>query len=241
MRGSYALDQTRITYTHHTHLLSPCSCRSQLLTVDESKRPTAEEALQHPWIGQVVPEMVGQVTPFMLASTLSNLLNFSAHSELKQAVCIWIASQILTKEDREIVDKAFHIFDKNCRGSLKREELRIALQEYANIDPTDEQLDGIFTRLDISKTGHIEYSEFVLGATGEKVLLSPQNLRKAFDCLDVDETGIVTKDNLRCLLGEALADWREFEDEIVSQMLAQAGSDAESGITFDQFCILMEA
>jgi Ca2+-binding EF-hand superfamily protein len=78
----------------------------------------------------------------------------------------------------------------------------------------------------------------MLAAMGED-LVRPEMLEKAFRCFDIDHTGVVTKDNLKIILGEALAKWVEFEDDILSQLLVEAASDSDEGITYDDFLRLM--
>jgi Ca2+-binding EF-hand superfamily protein len=103
--------------------------------------------------------LVEQITPVMLASTLDNLMDFTAvDNKLKQAVCVFISSQLLTKEDKIILDKVFKVFDKDAKGSLTEDEMRLALRQYASIEPTEHELDSIFEHLDISGSGYIEYS-----------------------------------------------------------------------------------
>lgn len=209
--------------------------------MDERKRPSAEEALQHPWIQQVIPGLVEQITPAALVTTLRNLVSFTEKSKLKQAICIFIATQILSDKDKETIDKIFHVLDKEHYGSISKEELEYALRKYSGIVPTEHELNSIFAHLDLSKTGFIEYSEFVLAATSEEVLLQGDYLRKAFDSFDLDGTGMLTQQNLKDIMGESLARWEGLEDEIVSQIFAQVASDNERGISFETFVGLMDA
>ena len=67
---------------------------SQLLIYDIEKRPSAEEALSHPWI----TEMSASSIDSNLAQTaFSNLKNFSADQKMKQATFAFIATQLLSK------------------------------------------------------------------------------------------------------------------------------------------------
>ena len=55
------------------------------------KRPSAQEALKHPWIQQA-NEKFNNVSNDLAVSALSNLQNFNARSKLKQATYAFIAS-----------------------------------------------------------------------------------------------------------------------------------------------------
>ena len=64
---------------------------TQLLTMDVDKRPSAAEALKHPWIEQA-NEAIGNISNELAVTALSNLQNFNARSKLKQATYAFIAS-----------------------------------------------------------------------------------------------------------------------------------------------------
>jgi len=70
---------------------------SQLLIKDQFKRPSAAEALKHPWIQQANQQTKETVSSDVAMSALTNLQNFNASSKLKQATYAFIASQLLSK------------------------------------------------------------------------------------------------------------------------------------------------
>src|SRR5688572_17977491 len=67
---------------------------SKLLTYDPEKRPSAEEALQHPWI---LEQSKATVDATLAQGALANLKTFRADQKLKQATYAFIASQLLSK------------------------------------------------------------------------------------------------------------------------------------------------
>lgn len=73
---------------------------SKLLSVDENERPTAAEALRHPWILRSTLDESMKLHPVDFDATtkaLSNVMTFSAKSKLAQATYSLIASQFLFK------------------------------------------------------------------------------------------------------------------------------------------------
>ena len=62
---------------------------NQLLTYDVEKRPSASNALQHPWITEMSHS---QVDANLAVGALSNLKTFRADQKLKQATFAFIAS-----------------------------------------------------------------------------------------------------------------------------------------------------
>ena len=66
----------------------------------------------------------------MAMNALTNLSNFNASSKLKQATFAFIASQLLSKNEKEQIDKVFRAMDKNGDGRLSKEEIRDGYAEY---------------------------------------------------------------------------------------------------------------
>ena len=61
-----------------------------LLLMDVDKRPSAEEALNHPWIKEADKLMQNNVSPDEAKNALKNLTNFHNQSKLKQATYAFI-------------------------------------------------------------------------------------------------------------------------------------------------------
>jgi hypothetical protein len=64
-----------------------------------------------------------QVDSSVAMGALSNLKNFRADQKLKQATFAFIASQLLTKNEKENLAKIFKAIDKNGDGKLSKEEI----------------------------------------------------------------------------------------------------------------------
>jgi calcium-dependent protein kinase len=120
-----------------------------LLTWDESLRPTASEALNHPWMmknGQNQCALLRQST----RDALNNLESFDAQSKLRVATCTFIASQLMDKGEKEKIDDAFRAIDLNNDGTLNREEVKQGYNTYFGRELSDEEIDNIFMVRDLS-------------------------------------------------------------------------------------------
>ncbi|CAB9505557.1 MAP kinase-activated protein kinase 2 (Fragment) [Seminavis robusta] len=205
-----------------------------LLTWDETQRPTAVEALKHPWL-----KMKRRVTPAGLRDTtmqaLANLEAFDAQSKLKIATCTFIASQLMDREEKEKIDDVFRAIDLNHDGSLNREEVKLGYEKYFGKELTDQEIDTIFLHVDADGTGELEYSEFLFGAMDKQNLLSKENLKKAFRIFDVDDDGDLTKGELKTLLGEALTDDDSVDERALNKLIAQVDLDGDGKISYKEF------
>ena len=53
-------------------------------------------------------------------ASLKNLTSFNAQSKLQQATYAFIASQLLSKQEKEQIDKVFRAMDANGDGKLSK-------------------------------------------------------------------------------------------------------------------------
>lgn len=128
-----------------------------LLTYEEEDRPTAEEALTHPWL----KHMQAMMEPSERRSTRSSLAdmrNFQSNSKLKQAVCSLISSQFLSKDEKEEIDSVFRSLDIDCDGRLTRDDVRQSYKQFYGQELTEDDITDMFNQVNFSGSGAIEYS-----------------------------------------------------------------------------------
>jgi len=126
--------------------------------------------------------------------------SFHADTKLAKATYAFLASQVVTNDDKVEADKIFKKLDKNKDGILTKEEL---VQGYAEIygqDLAEEEIIQIFDKMDMNKDGKIEYSEFIVAALDEKNLMSEKRLRAAFEMFDKDKSGSISVDEIKKVL-----------------------------------------
>jgi len=135
-----------------------------LLQVKGRNRPSAEEALQHPWLAALqktdddnsnaVPVLSAVSEPQSAEATkeslmvFNNLLKHNPNSRLKQAVCNYIASELLTGQERSRVDAVFDQLDLRKDGKLHRDEVRAGFMLAFNTNLSDDELEDVFRRVD---------------------------------------------------------------------------------------------
>jgi len=87
--------------------------------------------------------------------------------------------------------------DKKGNGRLSKAELKQAFQDNSKRDISDHDLDRIFTSIDASNTGYIEFTEFLVASTNERTLLSQTRLDAAFKMFDLDNNNVISKKEMR--------------------------------------------
>jgi len=170
---------------------------TKLLTYKQEERPTASDALQHPWIVELSTTVVDEKSA---QDALSNLKSFKVDSSMKQATFAFIASQLLSKQERDGLAKVFKAFDKNGDGKLSYEEVKDGYLDHYGKVMSDEEVHAMFDSVDTDKSGFIDYSEFVVAAMAESQLTSNDKLQAAFKMFDKDGSGIISGDEIREVL-----------------------------------------
>jgi calcium-dependent protein kinase len=208
---------------------------TKLLTKDQEKRPSAEQALQHPWIVQANELQREAVSSDMAMGALTNLQNFNAQSKLKQATFAFIASQLLSKGEKEQIDKVFRAMDANGDGKLSKEEIKNGYAEYFGRSLNDNEIDEMFDKVDSDKSGAIDYSEFVVATMNEKNLLSNNKLQTAFKMFDKDGGGSISVEEIK----QVLSFGQNLDEEVVAQIISQVDANGDGEISFDEFAQMM--
>ena len=208
---------------------------TQLLTKDKDKRPSAESALQLPWIQQAADKQKEGVSKESGMAALSNLGKFNAQSKLKQATFAFIASQLLSKQERESIDKVFRAMDTNGDGKLDKKEIKNGYLEYFGKTMSDEEIDEMFDKVDVDGSGAIDYSEFVVASMNEKNLLSNNKLQSAFKMFDKDGGGSISTDEIK----QVLSFGQNLEESVVNDIIKQVDANGDGEISFDEFAEMM--
>mmetsp|Transcript_46142 Transcript_46142/g.128368 ORF Transcript_46142/g.128368 Transcript_46142/m.128368 type:complete len:531 (-) Transcript_46142:164-1756(-) len=167
----------------------------QLLKMSPSDRLTAQQALEHPWIVQRVPE----VRKVRLGSGLvERLHDFCARNKLERAVLKVVARQL--SDDRvQDLRAAFESLDANGDGRLTLEELRSGLDS-AGLSHDGVDLRCILASVDTDGSGEIDYSEFLAATLDRRHVLTDEALRAAFQVFDRNADGGISKKELASVL-----------------------------------------
>lgn len=205
----------------------------KLLTYDPAERISAEQALQHPWIADRASIHVDSQ---VAEQALTNFMSFRADQKLKQAAYSFIASQLISKSEKERLAKIFKAMDANGDGKLSRQEILDGYEEHFGKQLDEDQLDRLFQQVDLDNSGFIDYSEFIMACMNDKKNLSEEKLIAAFKIFDKDDSGTISPDEIREVLGSA----QGLSDAAVNEIIRQVDENGDGQIQFEEFCHLMK-
>lgn len=144
----------------------------------------------------------------------------------------------ISSEQREEIDNAFFLFDKDKSGTIDVAELRDAMKALGIFLKKDEVKQQM-VRVDKDGSGCIDRQEFI-GLMSS--ILSKRNqdeeIRKVFRCYDNDDTGYISKKNLiEC--ADVLEMYGEINDENVQQMIEMGEENTAGSVDLEGFMNVM--
>ena len=95
-------------------------------------------------------------------------------------------------------------------------------------------MDKLFSYVDASLKGKISFHEFIAASIDKEKLLSQKNLEQAFAILDTEGDGVITKNELKTILGEELV-----EEHVWDDMISQIDTRGEGTINLEDFIASM--
>ena len=208
-----------------------------LLKAKVKERPTMAAVLKLPWIKgknrDHEPSPNSERASF--TETLSeqdlagSLREYSATSAIRRVGLMVIAHRTEADSVRTL-RKAFRAIDTGGEGYITFQELEDVLQTQGH---TTEEIKDIFDAVDHANDQRISYTEFLAAMLDGQSHLQEDALLDAFDRIDSDDSGFISFENLRDLLG------RQFSPQLVQQMIADADFKENGVIDYEEFKQMM--
>jgi len=200
-----------------------------LLKTDPNARFSAEEALQHAFI--LKHDKKSDREQLVDQGTADALLSFAKASQFRRA-CMSVMAWSLTNEERSRVRDMFIAMDTSKQGTITLYELKDCLTKQFKV--TDSEIQPIFDALDTSQNEEIHYSEFLAAMVSTRIAMHDDLLKTTFQRFDVDNSGYITLDNLRCVLGES------FNNTEVEKLIQEADVSKDGRISYEEFITFLK-
>ena len=164
-----------------------------------------------------------------------------------------MAHKSSTKEILEL-RKTFDQYDSSNDGIISFEEFRLALE---TLDLSEDEVIGIFKSIvspcitfrvhfnqsyqkkadlctptswqDINENGHIQYTEFLAASLEASGYIEEERIAEAFDRLDADDSGYISKKNLRDFLGN------KYTPAEVEKIISMGDLNGDGKISYSEF------
>ena len=155
---------------------------------------------------------------------------------LKRTTLSFIASRI-PEDHIESLRLAFSKIDKNGDGQLTLEELRDGLVEIPEIKLNENELINAINAMDANQNGLVDYSEFIAACLQSHNYLQESHLRGAFAYFDKDNSGSISKEELRmCLQSDDFT----LTEEQIDELLAGVDANNDGEVDYQEFLEMMK-
>jgi calcium-dependent protein kinase len=215
----------------------------KLLDRNPSRRISAEDALQHPWMVNARTRDVGPRSSEIEAGVLSSLQQFSLATQFKRTAQQVIAFHLTSHEIGDL-RTAFERIDEDSTGLVNWNEFVSCVRSNLPDEGEDDQsrrdailadFRKVFDLVDQGNTGRISYLEFLAATLQDRTFTNEARLEQAFGQMDLDHSGFITIPNLQVLLGD------EYSKESLAAMIDEVDQERDGRISFDEFCAAMRS
>ncbi|KAJ1418819.1 hypothetical protein B484DRAFT_333687, partial [Ochromonadaceae sp. CCMP2298] len=182
-----------------------------------TRRPSAAQALEHPWFKLMREEQAGNTQESL--NTINSLHTYVRRTSLAKIIRDVVAHSLLPEQIADLRAE-FVRFDISHTGDITTEDLKTVLKLFPSFT---EDVDALFASIDINETGTISYHEF-LAASLSKQHVKEENLQIAFERMS-NHNATIIRDDIVLLLGGTSHD--------VDKIMAEVGLDPTAEINFE--------
>lgn len=202
----------------------------KMLRRNVKERLTAQEVLNHSWIrvgGEAPDKPLDNVV-------LSRMKQFRAMNKLKKLALKVIADR-LTDEEIRGLKEMFRTMDTDDSGTITYEELKTGLaKQGANL--SESEVRQLMEAADVDGNGTIDYTEFITATMHMNKINKDEHLFSAFQYFDKDNSGFITRDELK----DAFTKHNMGDATTIAEIIAEVDSDNDGRINYEEFVAMMK-
>ncbi|KAL0371104.1 UNVERIFIED_CONTAM: Calcium-dependent protein kinase [Sesamum angustifolium] len=204
----------------------------KMLDPDPSRRLSARQVLEHPWV-----QDVKKAPNVSLGETVkARLKQFSVMNKFKKRA-LRVVADYLSMEEVAGIKEAFDTMDTEKRGKVNLEELKTGLKHLGHqIPDTDIQI--LMDAADVDGDGSLNYGEFVVVSVHLRKMANDEHLHRAFAFFDKDGSGFIEIDELRDALND---EDNANTEEVINAIMHDVDTDKDGRISYDEFLTMMKA
>ena len=205
------------------------------LNKNSNKRPSASEALEHPWFKNVIKKTHNFKK--IKKEILLNIKDFNMNFQFQQMVLKYLVNNKLSHEEKQIFTATFYALDFNHNGFIIEQDLKKVFDLF-KIDIDEAQISHLFDVLSENKNLGLGFSEFIMAGIDKKSILTEENLNDAFDYFDINGTGDIEFDNLNSALLRSGKRYVNSDDvnSIINEVMVNLKKNEINGISKDEKC-----
>jgi calcium-dependent protein kinase len=204
----------------------------RLLEGDSNRRPSAVEALRHPWFSKEEDSL--RFNNLVDGDILGALREYRGTTKL-QMEAMNVLVKTLDDTQIENLRECFRKIDRDNSGYIDYQELKNAAYELG-IQMTADEISSIIERVDYYGNGKINYSEFLAGTISTKEFLTEERLWSLFKHFDIDNSNHITPANIRMVLAKS---GRTLSTMELDKILTLYDTEKKGKLSFREFTLMM--
>ena len=168
----------------------------KLLEKDMDKRPSAKEALNHPWFKKYNGRAAFANFKFEEFNLIiEKLFNYQKLNKIQEIVLEFLVHNSPSNEENIRIMKIFRFFNTSGNCKLTKDELKKGLYKYKIKSEVNIMVDDLFQKLEIKEDkNYIEYEKFLTLCVDKNALFSKENLKNVYNYINYDKgEGITAK------------------------------------------------
>ncbi|KAI4388365.1 hypothetical protein MLD38_000699 [Melastoma candidum] len=203
----------------------------RMLTKDPKKRITSAQVLDHQWIKEG-----GDASDRPIDSAvLSRMKQFRAMNKLKK-LALKVIAENMSEEDIQGLKAMFANIDTDKSGTITYEELKTGLARLGS-KLTEAEVRQLMDAADVDGNGSIDHIEFIAATMHRYKLEGDENLFKAFQHFDKDNSGFITMDEIE----SAMKVYGMGDEATIKDIIAEVDTDNDGKINYEEFCAMMRS
>ena len=206
---------------------------SALIVKDPDVRLNAEQALRHPWLAADFCEQEEMIDDISMHEIKGLLERYANYSKLKKLALMVVAHKSTSEEIGGLRD-VFEKFDLQRNGTVCLDEFKEVLK---NASYADDDIERIFRSIDLDGSGLIHYTEFLAATIEARGVIVEERLAEAFDRIDSDDSGFISKENLKEFMQNGFLG-RSLSDDYVAEIIDECDLTRDGMISYDEFLLL---
>lgn len=196
---------------------------ASLLKEDPSSRFDADQAIHSSWLHHDFSSSNKRVT-VQKDHIHKNFLKYCTCCVFKK-ISLMVIAYLSPSEDVVPLRQLFQEFDASRHGFISIQDFKDAMAPFES----EENLNGVFLSMDIYGDGFIRYTGFIAATIEAQGDITAEKIEEAFEFLDVDSTGFISKNNLRRYLD------RKLPDNYLGKLVHEVDSDGDGAICYQEF------
>ena len=215
---------------------------ARLLEKDPARRPSAKEALRHPWFQastRTDPRAEGGDGSWraLLQGRMVQRLQMSAGStSMRRKAMVCLVKQLKNLEIGEL-QSLFREIDRDSSGYITEDELVVGLKDGGYVLTPNETM-WLLRGVDLDGDGRLNESEFLACMVDMRLVqgtpLWEKFLKDLFAHIDADSDGAVSVEELMRFMPECLSPEKDAL-KAAREALVEADLDGDGVVSFDEF------